>query len=259
MPERYPTDKDKNFDDLSHHFKKNIYGRLKGRIRLAILNRDLAPYTNTQEKLNVIDAGGGQGQFAISLAEQGHHVSLCDISQNMLDLAKEEADHRNIRNIDYYHCPLQTLSEKITKKSDLLLCHAVLEWTTNPEEALEKLSLCLNKNGILSLAFFNVNSIIYKNLLRGNFNKAISGDYVGIQGSLTPINPLKIDDVFSWCENNNFEIINHSGIRVFHDYIIDQVTRNRHPDALVDMELQFSQQEPFRSLGRYIHIVAQKK
>lgn len=259
MPERYPTDQDKNFDDLSHHFKRNIYGKLKGQIRLAVLNRDLAPYIQGEPRLNIIDAGGGQGQFAISLAEQGHHISLCDISQNMLDLAKQEAENKNIRNIKYYHCPLQALSEKIDDKADLLLCHAVLEWMANPREALTQLSHCLKEKGVLSLAFFNVNSIIYKNLLRGNFNKAISGDYVGIQGSLTPINPLNIETVFSWCKEAGFEIKIHSGIRVFHDYIIDQVTRNRHPDALIDMELKFSQQEPFRSLGRYIHIVAQKK
>ncbi len=256
MPKRYDTDKDKNFDDLAHRFKDNIYGRLKGQIRLAVLERDLAPYLSAP--LTVVDAGGGQGQFAMLLARRGHRVSLCDISGEMLKLARENAAAQGIDNVSFIHCALQQLQRELDEPADLLLCHAVLEWLAEPGAALACLHRCLKPGGLLSLAFFNVNSIIYKNLLRANYRKVASGNFVGVKGSLTPINPLASDEVFGWCEALGLVVLQHSGIRVFHDYIPDHDLRNRHPEAVIDMELKFSQLEPYRSLGRYIHVVLQK-
>ncbi len=261
MPKAHDTHVDKNFDDLIHRFKRNVYDQLKGRIRLAVIERDLAPYIEalaSSGPIELVDAGGGQGQFSLSLAAQGHTLTLCDISEEMLKLAQQQANEQGLTNARFLHTPLQTLPDQLAAPCDLLICHAVLEWLAEPHTALPHLAQCLKPGGILSLAFFNENSIVYKNLLRANFRKVASEDYSGMEGSLTPINPLKIDDVFRWCEENGFDIEQHSGIRVFHDYMASPEVRNRHPDALVEAELAFSQQEPYRSLGRYIHVVARK-
>ena len=61
------TGQDRNFDDLAKRFKKNIYGGLKGDIRLAVLERDcaaylhIAPFNISAECWTILDAGGGQG------------------------------------------------------------------------------------------------------------------------------------------------------------------------------------------------------
>ena len=255
MNKKYDTSQDKNFDDLAHRFDKNVYESLKGKIRLAVLERDLAPYLTKSS--TIIDAGGGQGNFSL-LHANNHKVTICDISEKMLDLARNYAEKLNTNLVDFLNCSIQDLPNNIDFEADLLLCHAVLEWMAEPQFALEYLYRCIKAGGILSLAFFNVNSIIYKNLLKGNYYKATSDKFTGYQGSLTPLNPLTIYDVISWCENYNFKVINYSGIRVFNDYIADKTTRNRHPEAVIETELKFSTQEPFRSLGRYIHIVAKK-
>ncbi len=262
MPKAHNTNVDKNFDDLIHRFKRNIYDQLKGRIRLAVIERDLAPYLAALAKngpASIVDAGGGQGQFSLRLAALGHELTLCDISAEMLTLAKTQAEEKNLDQVRFLHTPLQALAKQLAAPCDLLICHAVLEWMAEPHTALTHLSACLKPGGILSLAFFNENSIIYKNLLRANFRKVTSGEYGGMDGSLTPLHPLKIDDVFRWCDENGFDIEEHSGIRVFHDYMANQTTRERHPDALIEAELAFSKQEPYRSLGRYIHVVARRR
>ena len=53
--------KDKNFDDLSSRFKKNIYSTAKGKIRLNILWRDLTEIIPQIEHggLSILDAGAG--------------------------------------------------------------------------------------------------------------------------------------------------------------------------------------------------------
>lgn len=255
MHKKYDSTKDKNFDDLADRFNKNVYETLKGKIRLAVLERDLEPYL--KQPLSIIDAGGGQGTFSLLLAKK-HKITLCDISSEMLNLARQNASQNEELNISFINCSIQELQNNIDSESDMILCHAVLEWMANPQQALSYLRECLKPNGLLSLSFFNVNSIIYKNLLKGNYRKATSDDFAGFQGSLTPINPLHSQDVFAWLEDLGLKTLTHSGIRVFNDYIADKKTRNKHPEAVIETELKFSQIEPFRSMGRYIHIVAQK-
>jgi len=260
MAERHDTRQDKNFDDLAHRFQRNVYDRLKGQVRLAVIERDLAPYLakTKGEPSTVIDAGGGQGQLAIKLALLGHAVTICDISAKMLALARQKANEADVKNASFIHCSVQDLPTKIEAPATLVLCHAVLEWMAQPHTALAPLEQCLTQGGILSLAFFNLNSLIFKNLVRGNYRKVDSGNFVGLKGSLTPINPLTKEEVFHWCEQAGLEIVDYSGVRVFHDYIADPAIRAQAPEDALRLELEYSRKDPFRSLGRYIHLVARK-
>jgi len=97
--------------------------------------------------------------------------------------------------------------------------------------------------------------LIYKNLLRTNFKKIINKDYGGSRGSLTPINPIDPQQVLEWVSSLPFKLLAYSGIRVFHDYIFNEEHREREPETLLQLELEFSQQEPYRSLGRYVHLL----
>ena len=90
---------DRNFDGIADTFERNIYGGFKGRLRLDIVNEDISAHVlfPTNTKVSIIDAGGGIGQFSSQLAakysENGAHeveVTLCDISSEMLDRARQE-------------------------------------------------------------------------------------------------------------------------------------------------------------------------
>ncbi len=72
---------DRNFDDIAEKFSRNIYGTTKGQLRQAILWQDLDRVLEEigGRKLRVLDAGGGEGQTAIKMAERGHQVTLCDL------------------------------------------------------------------------------------------------------------------------------------------------------------------------------------
>ena len=267
---KQPQNHDRNFDGLAARFKKNVYGSLKGDIRLAVLQRDfrehipLAPFDvrSTEKRLRILDAGGGQGQFSLQFAAAGHDLVICDISAEMLSLAKVEVIRNNLQErVSLLHCAIQDLSKVLQdaeESFDVVLCHAVIEWMEEPQSLLPILLSYLKQNGYLSFTFYNVNSIIYKNLLRTNFKKIIEHDFGGSRGSLTPINPLLPEIVDTWLEKLPFRLLSRSGIRVFHDYIFDQENRKREPENLVALELQYSQREPFLSLGRYIHILGAK-
>lgn len=253
---------DRNFDDLAHRFKRNVYDRLKGDIRLEVLTRDLKEFipelgaVPTDKPLRVLDAGGGQGQLSLSLAQAGHHVVLCDISENMLHLAKEKADELGVTGrVTFVHGSVQELAYATAGTFDLVLCHAVLEWVSNPTVLLDALRSMVRSGGHLSLTFYNVNGTILKNLLRANFQKVVDEDYRGYRGSLTPTYPREPEKVYQWLSQRSLSELCRSGIRCFHDYILDPEQRDSEPDTQLHLELRMSRQEPWLSLGRYIHVL----
>ena len=259
------TLQDRNFDGLAARFKKNVYGGLKGAIRLAVLERDFAqhlPFVTSAplKPLRILDAGGGQGQFSLRLARAGHQVVICDISKEMLSLAQTEVSANRLDDVVVLlNCALQQLPRHLDNcQFDLVLCHAVIEWMAEPKTLLPCLYEYLKADGHLSLTYYNRHALVYKNLLRGNFKKIIAQDFNGARGSLSPINPMEPTQVEQWLEELQFTTLASSGIRIFHDYIFDRLQREQDPNNLIALELQFSQSEPYRSLGRYIHVLLRK-
>ncbi|MCG8634963.1 MAG: methyltransferase domain-containing protein [Desulfobacterales bacterium] len=257
---------DRNFDDLAPRFERKVYGGLKGQIRLAVLEKDLKEFypralkTAGDHPLQVLDAGGGYGPFSLSLARLGHEITLCDLSANMLDLATERFSREGVESkLTICHGPVQSFARTTDTHFDLILCHAVLGWVVDPQALIRHLMGILPKGGMLSLTFYNLHGMIYKNLLRTNYKKILKKAYTGYRGSLTPTWPRAPETVLKWLADHPLDILCHSGIRVFHDYILDPADRDRDPETVRILELEFSRQLPYRDLGRYQHILCVKK
>ena len=256
---------DRNFDDLAHRFRKRIYGGLKGDIRLAVLNRDLAPVLSaTSRDLRVVDAGGGQGQFALDLAAAGHQVYLADISAQMLAQAEEQLrEHKLEARVTLLHRPLQELAElEELRNVDLVLCHAVLEWLAEPKRAVEHLRDLLRPGGYLSLTFYNRRALEFRLLQRGSFrqlDRNIDSDHWGGHpGSLTPQNPLLLEWVQDWLAQAGLSVVAHSGIRCFHDFMTPAIRDKLPAAAIVEKELAYSRVDPYRQLARYVHLLCRR-
>lgn len=250
--------KDTNFDDLAGHFQKKIYGSLKGKIRLAVLKRDLISCLPQLDQggMNVLDIGAGIAQMGLYLASLGHKVCINDISENMLQLAKEEASLHDDIDVEWHHGPFQSLP---TAKYDLVLCHAVLEWLDEPQSLIHMLRSQLHDTGYASLMFYNYDALVMHNLVRGNFNKINSENLSGMKGGLTPPNPLKLSWVEEQLQQEGFELIYKSGVRVFSDYVGVKRGGNENEESVLEMELKYSNQEPYLRMGRYIHLLCRRK
>lgn len=252
---------DRNFDDISEHFEK-IYGGLKGEIRLAVLRHDIFNWikvyqTNVNRPLRILDVGAGLAQIAIELAKLGHDVTVNDISANLLNQACQNAGEIS-EKITWHICPYQELPKKLSGKYDLILCHAVFEWLAEPRQMMSFFDKWLIKNGGLSLCFYNPASFVYRNLIMGNFNLLNNPDFKADNKSLTPNNPVAKDDVLLWLNEHQFSVHHISGLRVFHDYAPLKRGGHSNPQAVIDMEVKYSGQEPYKWLGRYLHILAEK-
>ena len=262
------TRADRSFDTIADHFEKKVYGGLKGEIRLAVLRRDIVEYSAQMSEalgrpLRILDMGAGLAQIAIELATQGHSVVINDISANMLEKAKANAEQIDqALDITWYVCPYQALAEKLTKevdKFDLILSHALLEWLAEPAAVMDFFDQYLTDDGALSLCFYNPASFDYRNLIMGNFNLLDNTDYkADNKKSLTPNHPVAKEEVESWLKAHDYQTVRSSGLRVFHDYAPLKRGGHNDPDAVIRMELRYSQLEPYKWLGRYLHILAKR-
>lgn len=255
--------KDRNFDDLARRFSANIYGSPKGQIRLAILREDidtLLALIPANTKLSILDAGCGPGYMALYLAQQGHKVVLCDHSAEMIQRARQVfAEQAPDASVTFIDSAVQDLKQHIQDQFDLVLFHAVLEWLNNPQRTLEILLKFLRPGGYFSLLFYNRNSLVMRNLLRGNFRKLAAKQYAGDPNSLTPTNPLLPEEVNAWLEALGLRILSRTGVRIVYDYLPREIQEQRSLQDIIEMERRFCRQEPFVALGRYMHVMAQTK
>ena len=252
---------DKNFDDLSSRFQKNIYSTAKGKIRLSILWRDLIEIIPGIENggLSVLDAGAGQGNFALQLAQKNHHLTLCDVSKNMLSDAEELfTENKLAADVGFIHTPVQNLSEHIDTQYDIVLFHAVLEWLAEPEETLRELLKYVKPGGYLSLMFYSRTGLIFQNLTRGNFDYIKNNSLSGNGKTLTPINPLLPEDVYMWLSNFGLDTKVKSGVRTFYDGISRERRKQIDEDELIELEKHYSRIKPYNELARYIHVISRK-
>ena len=252
---------DRNFDELAERFERRVYGGLKGDVRLSVLWRDLLPIVQRLEEqgqpLNILDIGGGLAQISIALAERGHRILYNDVSGAMLEKARLAVSEAGVsQQFIWQQCGYLELLD-FDEKYDLVLCHALLEWLEQPQQVFSFVARKLESYGFLSLCFYNPAAKIYRNLIRGNFDWLENQDnYRSNTGSLTQNNPCELAQVRSWLHDQDFNIFSESGIRVFHDYVVEQRGGHGSPEAVLAMELAYSDKEPFKWLGRYLHILS---
>jgi S-adenosylmethionine-dependent methyltransferase len=140
------------------------------------------------------------------------------------------------------------------------MCHALLEWLAEPAAVMDFFDKHLTENGALSLCFYNPASFDYRNLIMGNFNLLDNTEYkADNKKSLTPNHPVAKEEVETWLEAHHYQTILASGLRVFHDYSPLKRGGHNDPEAVIRMELRYSQLEPYKWLGRYLHILATRQ
>jgi S-adenosylmethionine-dependent methyltransferase len=250
--------RDRNFDELIDRFRARVYDTFKGEWRLKLLKQDLDQIVNKQTTLSVWDAGCGFAQISQWLAGLGHDVVLCDLSSKMLDEAKQNFLTKGLE-AEFHHLGFQQFA-KDSKQFDLILFHAVIEWLAEPIPGLNTVMEKTKSGGYLSLLFYNRNAMVYANVLKGSWRlKPILEDsYLGKGNKLTPPNPQYPHEMVEYLCGHGFDVRVHTGIRIFNDYMTDEVLKKTDLDELFALEERYCRVPAYRDMGRYIHILAQK-
>src|SRR5215471_6316333 len=123
-------------------------------------------------RLDILDAGGGTGGFAVPLAGLGHNVTVIDPSPDSLAAAERRAAEMNV--------PLSVVQGDVVDlamvageaSADLVLCHSVLEYVDSPADAMASIAQVLRPAGAVSvLAASSVAAVIHR-ALAGRFDDA---------------------------------------------------------------------------------------
>ena len=247
---------DRHFDELASRFAQKIYGGAKGAIRLAVLQADLAEVL-PETPLRVLDVGAGLGHMSLWLAERGHQVTLAEPAASMLDGARARFAEAG-RQATFIQAPWQDLPGQLAEPFDLVICHAVLEWLAEPETILAPLHQLTRPGGWLSLAFYNRDALVYRNLLKGHLRKLRSDSLAGEKQSLTPQKPLDPRTLRAQLEPI-WHVEKESGVRVFHDYMPREFQSKTELADLLEMELAHRRHPAFAGLGRYLHWICRPR
>lgn len=242
-----------SFDGIANKFDQNIYGTTKGKLRHQLLLHFLSPYINASP-MHILDLGGGTGMMSAEFAKKGHHVTLLDISNDVLDIAKQRL--RPYSSAQFILGELATLPPEHHNKYDFVICHAVLEWLVDPLPALLEMRKLLTIGGRMSLSFFNYDAKVFSNLLYTNFDYVDKGLPTKNNVRLNPHNAQKPKDVLAVLNSSEqFTVHESRGIRCFHDYIRDKSRIEGTYPQLFEMEVRYSGEEPYKWLGKYFHIM----
>ncbi|PKM11727.1 MAG: SAM-dependent methyltransferase [Gammaproteobacteria bacterium HGW-Gammaproteobacteria-3] len=250
---------DRNFDSLIAKFEQKIYRHVKGDWRLKLIKEDLAHFHQSPKHLAIWDAGCGFGQISLWLAGQGHQLALCDISEKMLARAREQFRNAGLTAL-FHQQAAQVLAAQLPQ-FDLILSHALLEWLAQPVPTLQIIAERVKPGGYLSLLFYNRNAMVYTNALKGRWRwkNLLNDSYLGQGKKLTPPNPQYPHELIEHLQQWGFSIEQHTGIRVFHDYIAQDTLAQSDPSELFALEYRYCRMPTYRDMGRYVHLLAKRQ
>lgn len=124
----------------SDAIKKELENKKKDAWKKLIL--DSAP---KKDKLKILDIGCGPGFFSIILSKDGHDIIGTDLTENMIEEAKQNAKNQGLdldfRQMDCKHLDFDD------DTFDLVICRNVTWTLDNPIQAYSEWKRVLNKGG----------------------------------------------------------------------------------------------------------------
>ncbi|MDQ1432293.1 MAG: hypothetical protein QOF40_2895 [Actinomycetota bacterium] len=219
-----------------------------------------------QVPLQVVDAGGGTGGFAVPLAEAGCVVTVVDPSPDSLAALARRADERGLgERVRGLQGDLDDLPALVDAASaDLVLCHSVLQMVDDPAAALASITGVLRPGGRLSLLVGNRDAVVLARALAGRPDEAAHaltdpagrwGPADGVPRRWTP------DQLVELVSAAGLAVEQLHGVRVVADLIPSAALdlEPGAPAALLALERSLADRSPFRDLATSLHVLAARR
>ena len=229
-----------------------------------VLRDALAAHPRSAGRLDVLDAGGGTGGFAVPLAELGHRVTVVDPSPDSLAALERRAAEAGVAVLGVQG-DLARLPDAVRARDyDVVVCHSVLEVVDDPVVALAGVAARLAPDGIASVLAANRAAAVVSRALAGHFTEAAHlltdpdgrwapGD--AVRRRFTP------DSLVELVAAAGFRIAATHGIRVFFDLLpgglLDAEPAAR--EELLRLEAAASEHPEFRAIATQLHVLAYRE
>ena len=106
------------------------------------------------EALTILDGGCAAGLISLDLAKMGHHVTGIDQSAELIRIARNEAEKREL-SIQFDACAIEQYQADVSY--DMIILSEVLEHVEDHQQAIEHLSTYLKPGGKLIISTINRN------------------------------------------------------------------------------------------------------
>ncbi|AXK32635.1 methyltransferase domain-containing protein [Streptomyces armeniacus] len=218
-----------------------------------------------RDVLEVLDTGGGSGNFAVPVARLGHRVTVVDPSPNALFALERRAAEAGVadrvRGVQGDAHGLFEVAER--GGSDAVLCHGVLEYVDDPAEGLRNAVAALRTDGgVLSLLAAGLGGAVLARALAGHFTEArqalTAAD--GRWGAGDPVpRRFTAEQLTELVTGTGLEVAAVHGVRVFADLVPGALV-DTEPDAqeaLARLEAAASELPAFHSVASQLHVLAE--
>lgn len=209
-----------------------------------------------RDQLDVLDAGGGTGGFAVPLASLGHHVTVIDPSPDSLAAAERRAAEMRVplRAVQGDAADLAALAGE--RSADLVLCHSVLEYLDSPAAAMAAIARALRPGGVVSVLTASAVAAVIHRALAGRFDEARRllagvGDSQQVTGRFT------LAAVTGLLEDAGLRAGAAHGIRVFTDLVPGAVAEADPgaAGAMIGLERAASTHPAFHDFAAQFHVL----
>lgn len=214
--------------------------------------------------LRILDIGGGNGLDAVHLAQCGHHVTLVDVSADMIAAARDYALMQQVEHQVLCHQAdvSELASLDLAPAFDMVLCHNVLQYIADPAQLFQSLATCLKANGYLSIIGANRYSESFSLALQ---HLDLEEAYAQLETSSRPsgvfgkaMHLYSPEDVTQILQTLGCTLVGQYGIRCLIDYLPNNDLKQDPTffSRLEQLECAMTDKYPYYLLARYFHLVA---
>ncbi|MFI6987193.1 methyltransferase domain-containing protein [Nonomuraea wenchangensis] len=216
-----------------------------------------------REALDIVDAGGGTGGFAVPLAALGHSVTVVDPSPDSLAALERRAKEKGV-GVRSLQGDADALGELLQRDSaDLVLCHSVLEYVEDPVSALSAVAGVLRQGGAVSVLAANPVATAIHRALAGQFDeaRAVLDDPRGSWGERDPTpRRFTAEALAGLLDAAGFSAGPVHGVRVFADLVPSRLVDGEPgaAESLAALEQAAAAHPVLRDIATQLHVLGRR-
>lgn len=215
-------------------------------------------------RYRALDVGGGTGFASVQLARTGYQVVLLDSSEQMLRIARQDAEAFGVTpRISFCRAEIGQLRERFAAESfDVVICHNLLEYSEDPATTVRDIAHVLRKDGVVSALVRNRAGEVLKDAVK-------SGDWKLATANLTAetvvdtlyrnrMHLFAPADLREMLARAGLQVVAEHGVRVFFDYLGMEDPSDEAYSQIFELESKLGARPDFFAIARYIQVIARR-